>query len=220
MTANDRDLQKNMLMRLGFVEDTAYAVYDQGYIDLKELKILTEDEVSDLCKIIRKPGGQITTGEGAAAVTNPDPGEKVLLVTEGNLKLACYYLRHRFDRIQRPPTRINVTMTNVRKLRELFKFDKSYKYPTKDEYPKIDDPSWPDTFDALDHFLRVTRGEAGIPLLYVVREDSTVPAFVNDPETNYDTPEDEMIIRAPHHYVDALNVILPHPTFVSNNHKV
>jgi len=68
----------------GFTVAAAAAIFDdQGIDSLPELRILTDLEVENLCKVIRRPGG---------SVQNPIEGHAVSLRAENNLKLAAYWL--------------------------------------------------------------------------------------------------------------------------------
>jgi hypothetical protein len=61
--------------------------------------------------------------------------------------------------------------------------------------------------DALqDHFSTIL-GETKAPLVYVIRDEATVPAEADDPPNNYATPEEEMIHQMPH--TDATGNELP-----------
>ena len=84
------------LMRLGFsTKGAGFITYDQGLDKLDEFKVLTNDEIESLCKIVRRPGGTIpnpNAGDPGQPATLSNPGEQVLLRAELNIKLACYYL--------------------------------------------------------------------------------------------------------------------------------
>jgi hypothetical protein len=66
--------------------------------------------------------------------------------------------------------------------------------------------------EAIDDYLGRVLGEDNIPLAYVVRRETQVPATANDPETNYANPNAEMIRRAPHRENNA-----PSSTYIANN---
>ena len=75
---------RDALQRMGFSANAALAVTnEQGIDDMDELGVLTDTEVENLCKVVRRPGGANTAG-----VANP--GHAVSLRAENNLKLACY----------------------------------------------------------------------------------------------------------------------------------
>ena len=52
--------------------------------------------------------------------------------------------------------------------------------------------------EAILEYLRSCPGTTKIPLAYVVRETVEVTPAGEDAATNYNTIQDEMIIRAPH----------------------
>ena len=158
---------RTALGRLGFTNAAATAITaaDQQDIgDLEELRFLTDTEVENLCKVIRRPGGTINDAAGNPV---PNPGIPVTLRAENNLKLAAYFLRHR-KRVSRPVVAADITLVNVCTLRDLRNSEESYKAPS--EVPSVNDKDWPKTIEAILDILRTTLGEDMIPLAYVVRE--------------------------------------------------
>jgi hypothetical protein len=82
---------RTALQRLGFSQAASLAITDEQALDsLDELKLLVDSEVKDLCTALRKPGGLIANPNNAAgqAAQIPDPGVKVPLRAETNLKMA------------------------------------------------------------------------------------------------------------------------------------
>ena len=195
-----------MLKRLRFTNDAAKAIVNQGYDSLDELKLMTDPDVSNLCKIIRKPGG---TGNG----------DQVSLVAENYLKLACYYIRHREDRVQRSVTVSGLTLDQIKDLRELRTQELSYVKPVADEYPTMRDSNWPENFDNLQSFLSSYLGEGGIPLMSVCRTDQNVKPEADDPESNYESVQEEMIARSAF-VVSSSTGARVHPHYRANREKV
>ena len=77
------------LGRLGFTPEAQTAIVTtQGIVVNKEVRILTYNKITNLCKVVRPPGGINAAGQ-------PNPGTAVSLRAEDNLKLAAYYLRHK-----------------------------------------------------------------------------------------------------------------------------
>ena len=58
---------------IGFTEAAAQAIVDgQGIDSLVEIRLLTDEEIESLCKVLRRPGGMIADiGAGAVQVQNP-----------------------------------------------------------------------------------------------------------------------------------------------------
>lgn len=185
-------------VRLRFPQAAATAVTDVQFIDsIVELRELTDKEIENLCKVIRRPGGTIpnpNAGAPNAPATIPDPGIPVSLAAENNLKMAAFWLRHQV-RVQRNPTPAEITLVNIRTLRELRDSEIAYEAPT--EYPTINVKDWPKTIEAIREFLRIFLGETKIPLAYVIRDTVELPEG-DDPSDGYATVQDEMIRRAPH----------------------
>ena len=134
---------RQVYVRLGFTNAAAHAITDDQQIDtVTELGLLTDDDVETLCKVIRRPGGTIPNPVADEPQLVPDPGIPVSMRAENNLKLAGYWVRHQ-RRISREATAVNITLDNVRKLRELRDLEKEYEAP--DDVPKIDEKDWTKT---------------------------------------------------------------------------
>ena len=167
---------------------------DEQTIDsLEEVCNLNDSEVSNLCKALRKPGGTI---QGPNNALIPDPGVRVSLIAENNLKLACYYLRH-LQRISRTVTINQVTLDRVRALKELKEAEEAHQDPN--ESPKVDMSNMTNTMETIFECLHGFQGITKIPLAYLVRPDPDLLPEAADPPENYSGPEEEMIYRAPHH---------------------
>ena len=82
------------LTRLSFSAKTAgFITEDQGIDTLDELKVLTNDEIESLCKVVWRSGGTVPNpndGDPGQPATLSNPGEQVPLRAELNFKLACY----------------------------------------------------------------------------------------------------------------------------------
>ncbi|KAI2512329.1 Reverse transcriptase (RNA-dependent DNA polymerase) [Fragilaria crotonensis] len=206
------------MVRIGFTEMAAQALVDeQGMDSLEEIKLLTDDEIESLCKVIRRPGGMIPAppGGAAGAANIPNPGVPVNQRAEGHLKLLAFYLRHQ-ARISRTVTVAQVTLEAIRTVRELREFESTYKNP--DDLPTINAKDWPKTMEAIDEYLRSVLGERKIPLAYVVRKNDSIPD--DDDDVIYPTIQDEMIARAPHYTLAANNAKIPDAIYLVNRGKV
>ena len=84
------------LTRLGFSAKSAgFITNGQGLDTLDELKVLTNDEIESICKVVWRPGGTFpnpNSGGPGQPATLSNPRSQVPLRAELNLKLACYYL--------------------------------------------------------------------------------------------------------------------------------
>eukprot|EP00957_Ditylum_brightwellii_P153657 11693756-Ditylum_brightwellii.AAC.1 len=72
---------------------------------------------------------------------------------------------------------------------------------------------------SLDKFIYNFKGKEGIPLECVVRTTTAVPAEADDPESNYDTPADEIAKRVPHTHKEG-GEDKPHPIYVISNQAI
>ena len=183
-------MMRQAFVRLGFTQQGAVAVVnEQGISTIEELGLLTEDEIENLCKTIRRPGGTMV-GQGQGNV--PNPGTAVSLRAETNMKLATYWLKFRIktSRVTQPG---DIDLPAVRSIRGLRDWQKNHTALEAAENI-INMKDWPKTMEAIVELLRGNLGVTGIPLAYVVREDEAVGA---DPVDGWDTQQDEMIGRAP-----------------------
>ena len=90
---------RTALTHLGFTQDVAAMITNvQGVDSIDELKFLNDKEVEGLCNNIRKPGGMMPNPnagvQGEPAMIH-NPGQGVSAHAENNLKLCCYFIRHR-----------------------------------------------------------------------------------------------------------------------------
>lgn len=178
-----------MFERMGFTNTAAILLTDEQGIDtLLEVRNLKDANIENLCKVLRRPGGQNTSG-------NPDPGVKVSIRAEENLKLASYYCRHQ-ERVSRPTSIPSITLSEVRKLSKQRDLEKVKSTDTR-QPPTVNLKDWPRTMEAIEEYLQQFRGTTGVPLSYVIRHAIQPPSDASDPSTNYPTIEHEMIARAP-----------------------
>ena len=64
---------RTMLTRIGLsIAASQVIVEEQGMDTLDEIKLLTDDEIESLCKVVRRPGGTVPgPNVGDAPVNNP-----------------------------------------------------------------------------------------------------------------------------------------------------
>ena len=198
---------RTALGRIGFSVEARNAIVNEQEINtLEELRLLDDDAVSSLCRVVRRPGGHIVNQAGNNIA---DYGIKVSMRAETNLKLACYWLRHK-ERVSRDVAAADFTLDNVRSITQLRVSEEAHEDP---EPPTVNIKDWAKTFDALKDYFRSCLGETGIPLAYVIRESD---AIVADPADGYDTVTDEMIARAPHVTANGD----PSPIYLNDRRKV
>ncbi|KAI2509583.1 hypothetical protein MHU86_4844 [Fragilaria crotonensis] len=209
-------VMRGVFTRIGFSESASQAlVEEQGMSDLEEIKLLSDEEVESLCKVIRRPGGTVPNPAGGAPI--PAPGVQVNMRAEGHLKLLAFYLRHQ-ERVSRAVQAPDITLPVIRTVRELREFESTYKHPTGD-LPTINPKDWPKTMESIEEYLRSILGERKIPLAYVVRKNEDIPQG-EDPPTSYPTKQDEMIARAPHYSLSPGGARVPDPVYLVNREKV
>ena len=164
-------------VRIGFSAEAALVITDaHGIYCMEELETFTDGESKNLWKVIRRPGG-----------INPiinvvNLGIQVSLRAENNLKLASFFLKHKV-RTGRVVVATNITLDNVRLLRELKESKKEHKDPVVS--PMIDAKNWPKTIENLEEYLRGHIGVKGVPLSYVEISKEVVPPRLDEPETSF-----------------------------------
>ena len=159
------------LTRLGFsAKAYGFITEDQGLDKLDELKVLTNDEIESLCKVVWRPGGTVpnpNTGGPGQPATLSNPGEQVLLRAELNLKLACYYLRFKDQTscVVGPPEINLVIFRELRNHRYWEKFHKDV------DAPELSLQDWSRNIESIEEWLQGCLGVSKIPLAYVVRSE-------------------------------------------------
>ena len=184
------------LGRLGFTGATQTFTTDaQGLDTLEEFRILTDSEVESLVKVIRRPGGTVAGAAPAAAPDPriPNPGIAVSLRAENNLKLACYYLRHK-HKTSRTVNANDITLTNVRALHDFKEWEDTQDDPSALELTA--QPDWLKAFEAIQEWLKSCLGVPKIPLAYVIRANEDMQPKAADPPEGYDSVQEEIIARA------------------------
>ena len=145
---------RTALTRLGFSNEAAeFITVGQDMTELEEFKLLKDEEVESLCKVVRHPGGTVPNPQAdmvGQAPTLPNPGIPVSLRAENNLKLACHFLRFR-ERTSRDVQAADITLDNVRALHE----HKDWEEDHEDvESPTINPRDWPRTIEAIEEWLK------------------------------------------------------------------
>ena len=137
---------------------------------MDELKVLTNDEIESLCKVVWRPGGTVpnpNAGDPGQPATLSNPGEQVPLRAELNLKLACYYLWFK-DRTSRVVGASEIDLDNVRELRNHRDWGKSHKEMNA---PELSLRDWSQKIESIEEWLRGCLGVSKISLAYVVRSE-------------------------------------------------
>ena len=175
--------------RIGFSAESYVMITDAQGIDCtEEIDILTDGEIENLCKVIRRP-------VGINLITNvSNLGLQVFFRAENNLKLDRFFLKHKI-RTGSVAIATDITLDNVRLLRELKKREKEHTDPLV--FLEIDVKNWPKNIESLEEYLRGIIGVKGIPLSYVVRSKEAVAPSLDELEKSLFLAEDKMVARAP-----------------------
>ena len=156
------------LARLGFsAKGAGFITKDQGLDTLDELKVLTNDEIESLCKVVRRHGGTIpnpNAGDPGQPATLSNTEEQVSLQAELNLNLAFDYLRFK-DQTSQVVGAPEMNLVNNRRLRNQRDWEKSHKYV---DAPELSLRDWSRNIESIEEWLRGFLGVTKIPLAYVV----------------------------------------------------
>jgi hypothetical protein len=111
-----------------------------------------------------------------------------------NLKLAVFYLCHQAN-ISRIVDPASVALTVVCSLRSTKEYEEIFKITA--EYSVINEKDCPRKMEEVCELFGSVRGEAGVPLADVVRDNVEIPPGT-EPSEGYITVAEEMIAHARH----------------------
>ena len=203
-----------LFRRIGLSDAASqFLTTDQGISKLVTLARLNETEVVMLCKITRKPGGQIEVAIPADGRRNAtthmvsNPGIPVAMLQEKNLRLAHFFLKYK-KMTSRIITYDEVNIPSIEAFEDYKDtiadmIEATKEIPDIDKIPNLTHERIFEWFDEFREFLRPRIGKrSGRPLSYVVRKDLEVkndsldPAFGEDGSA-YNTHGEEVEARAP-----------------------
>ena len=219
----------DLIESLGFSNEAAKAlVIDQLIRDEETLLQLDDEQIENLCKMVRKPGGG---GEG----------HQIPEMAVTRFQLLVYYVKH-LDRTDRlwfmSIDADHITLHVLTSFKDQKKLEKDWLKQNPEhklEAIHLDNNQAARSFDQAVTILRRIRGVTGVPLSYVVRHKLIPTHHADDPacgkvDSDYTTFDEELEARAPiieeHNYysdvtVEDLERSGPfHPAFRSDTKKV
>ena len=186
---------------LGFPEALRDAIIDQGYTTHDTFLYMTDDDVTNLCQTIRKPGGLIPNPRGGNRADINNPGTPVGDLYEKRLKQLAYYLRY-IHLVQRD---FDVTQALIPELQRLWQYKTRMETRLKEDRPDYPDKytnskASRDVLENMEQWIVQSYGHSDIPLGYVIRDEKEAPTVAEDPfPIGRPTFDDELIRRASHH---------------------
>jgi hypothetical protein len=206
----DNPAMRGLFGRLGLSQPAAhFVVHDQSINQLSILQRLTDDEVESLCRICRKPGGQIIN-PNAADPGQPDvmanPGISVAALHTENIKLAAFYLRLMAN-VSRVRVLADVTLINIEAARNYKEEIEAHENLKVTDAPTLKPTKVFEFFAELREYAFDMVGSVSkIPIAYVIREhedplpEATEPPF-GEPDSPFSSFNHELVARAPIYHV-------------------
>jgi hypothetical protein len=208
LNAEQQEFDNYMANVLGIVQiEVRNALRVQGLSTIADFHALTETDIEDVCRIIRRPGGTIPNpafaqrGRGAQGQppTVPNPGLQIGHLQEKRLKMVRYFMFH-LQRVQRD---FDPAVAAMQKLQKIYLLkdvdDENVKVELPDKLTKTDKVR--EVIENVERALLAMKGINGVPLLYVVRDLVPLPTGIGDdvdPGFGLPSYTHEMIRRAPH----------------------
>lgn len=166
------------------------AIVNNGLDTWASFAELEDDDVLQLVKYIRNPGG---AEEGC-----PIPATSI-----GRIQIACYAARY-YEMVGRPLTAVTMRWTRIKQFKALINIQKDYSEPDTIE-PPTKNSKIVEWTEQLEEYLTKVRGVRKIPLSYLIRENvdpGDIQAFAADYDKPYSAMyksfQEEMIARATH----------------------
>jgi hypothetical protein len=160
----DLAAMRQLFQCMGYSQVAVTAVVDkQGINSLGELRILKDMEITNLCKVIHRPGGQIANPNPLQQGNIPNPGISVSLHVESNTKLAKWIIVHRTLCILHPCQPGDVILAAVQAFTEMHEYELNHTNP--EMKPMIDDKDWPKTFESIEQYFTLKRSKLHISCL-------------------------------------------------------
>jgi hypothetical protein len=204
-----------LFQHMGYSQVAVTAIVDEQGIDLlDELRILKDEMITNLCKVICHPGGQIANPNPLQQGNiSSNPGIIVSLCAESNMKLVKWMIMHRMLHISCPCQPDDVTLAALQAFTKMHKYELNHTNP--EMKPTIDEKDWPKMFESISQYFTLKPGKLHIPLAYVICEQVTLPPAADDPAGNYVMLVVETIACTPHERNGK-----PDPVFIVNSGMV
>jgi len=179
----DNAAMRGLFGRLGLSQSAAhFVVHDQSINELMILKRLSDDEIESLCRICRKPGGQIinpaNAGDPALPAVINNPGISVAALHQENIKLAAFYLRL-MSNVSRVCDFADVTLVNIETARNYKVEIEAHENLKLTDAPTLKPQKVFEFFTELREFAFDMVGSVSkVPLAYVIQNLHSGPQVV------------------------------------------
>jgi hypothetical protein len=167
--------------------DVRNALQLQGLGTVDDFIALSEEDIEDVCKIVRRTGGMIPNpafGQGASRGAQPpllpNPGLPIGHLHEKRLKMLRFFIYH-LQRIQRefdPAIATMDTLQEIYLLKEVDDEDDQKKPALPEKITKTDKVR--KVIENIESLLLSMKGINGVPLLYIVRDQLALPTGIGN----------------------------------------
>ena len=178
------------------------ALMDNGLDNWESFTELEDDEVSELIKYIRRPGGD-------------DQGTQIPAASIKRIQVACFAAKY-YEMIGRPIEAQAMQWERIKNFRDYIAILSEYNDPDTIS-PPIKNSKIVEWTESLEEYLSTVRGVRKVPLSYLIREDvnpgnvQALPAARVMPYSPmYRSFQEESIQRATH----------DHPTYATDNESL
>jgi hypothetical protein len=203
----DGAAMRSLFGRLGLSNAAAhFVVNDQSIDELMILKRLSDDEIESLCRICRKPGGQIINpaydADRTLNANIVNPGISVAALHQENIKLAAFYLRLMAN-VSRACAFADVTLNNIETARNYKVEIEAHENLKLTDAPTLKPQKVFEFFTELREFAFDMVGTVSkIPIAYVIHEhEDPLPEVAEPPFGTPGSPfasfNHELVARAP-----------------------
>ena len=190
--ASNTKMEETLFVRMGLTDEAAtLIVHPQAINSIQVLGRLDDDEIQNLARVCRKPGGSVDVPgpkPSSAPVKKHNFGIPLAADHETNIKLLAFGIRYKFNTF-RSIDYDDLTMIYIETLRSFRKKVLSHSNSDAETAPTFNANQIFGFFESIEEWLHDQLGKVSrIPLSYIIRKEETVKDSADDPESDYQVP--------------------------------